>query len=110
MRARFEALYMGVLTAASNLGCIFSRILTSGLEQCVWNTNYDCKSLFGSLLTFCHPNFYVSSLSRSLGYGSGLDASASIKEIMRTVANKSKKVMLDRWKVIVNPQKRLGKF
>ena len=36
MGARFEALFMGVLTAVSNLGCIFFRILTSGLEQCVW--------------------------------------------------------------------------
>ena len=25
--ARFEALFMGILTAASNLGCIFFRIL-----------------------------------------------------------------------------------
>ena len=33
--ACFEALFMGVLTAVSNLGCIFFRILTSGLEQCV---------------------------------------------------------------------------
>ena len=31
--ARFEALFMGVLTAVSNLGCIFFRILISGLEQ-----------------------------------------------------------------------------
>ena len=34
MRARFEALFMGVLTAVSNVGCIFFRILTSELEQC----------------------------------------------------------------------------
>ena len=35
MGARFEALYMGVFTAASNSGCIFFPILTKGLEQCV---------------------------------------------------------------------------
>ena len=34
MVARFEALYMGVLTAASDLSCNFLRILTSGFEQC----------------------------------------------------------------------------
>ena len=34
MKARFEALFVSVLTAASNLGCIFFRILTYGLEQC----------------------------------------------------------------------------
>ena len=34
MGARFEALFMGVLTAVSNLGCIFFRILTSRLELC----------------------------------------------------------------------------
>ena len=32
--ARFETLFMGVLTATSNLGCNFFRFLTSGLEQC----------------------------------------------------------------------------
>ena len=41
MGARFEALFMGVLTAVSNLGCIFFRILTSGLEQCVMASTLD---------------------------------------------------------------------
>ena len=34
MGDHFKAIFMGVLTAASNLGCIFFCILTSGLEQC----------------------------------------------------------------------------
>ena len=32
--AHLEALFMSVLMAASNSGCIFFRFLTSGLEQC----------------------------------------------------------------------------
>ena len=37
--ARLEDLLMGVLTATSNLGCNFFRILTSGLEQCALSTS-----------------------------------------------------------------------
>ena len=37
--AHFEALLMGILTAASNLGCIFFRILTYGLEQCACSSS-----------------------------------------------------------------------
>ena len=48
-------------------------------------------------------------LRRSLGYGPGLDASVNVRDIMRKVANQSKIVLLDRWKVVVNPQKHFGK-
>ena len=50
MGARFEALFMGVLTAVSNLGCIFFRILTSDLEQCVWLTAGVCEQCLGGFL------------------------------------------------------------
>ena len=48
--------------------------------------------------------FYII-LFRSLGYGPGLDASANVKDILRRLAKESKRVMLDRWKVVVNPRK-----
>ena len=44
LRARFEALFMGVLTAVSNLGRIFFRILTSGIEQCAWERGQPMSS------------------------------------------------------------------
>ena len=44
--ARFEALFMGVLTAVSYLGCIFFRILTSGLEQFVERILRLCRLFF----------------------------------------------------------------
>ena len=55
--ACFEALFMGVLTAVSNLGYIFFRILTSGLEQCELNI-YIVESLIdavmGSIIGLCN--------------------------------------------------------
>jgi len=44
-------------------------------------------------------------LARSLGYGPGLDASANVKDILRRLSKESKRIMLDRWKVVVNPRK-----
>ena len=48
--------------------------------------------------------FYII-LFRSLGYGPGLDASANVKDILRRLSKESKRIMLDRWKVVVNPRK-----
>ena len=45
--AHFEALFMSVLTAASNLGCIFFRILTYGLEQCDYHWILDVRLKIG---------------------------------------------------------------
>jgi len=47
-------------------------------------------------------------LGRSLGYGPGLDASANVREIMQDILYRSKKVMLDRWKVAVKHEKHFG--
>ena len=44
-------------------------------------------------------------LFRSLGYGPGLDASANVKDILRRLSKDSQRIMLDRWKVVVNPRK-----
>ena len=46
-------------------------------------------------------------LARSLGYGSGVDSSCSIPNVMKDIS-KMKQVKLDRWKVVVNPQRHFG--
>ena len=48
-------------------------------------------------------------LARSLGYGPGADASINVREVMKDIS-KSRTVMLDRWKIMVDPVKHFGKI